>query len=70
MILAKHHLTNPESILELKDIHNAKEALKNVELGNQTPIQALMQGLDEHPEWFMRFRKDEHKQITSLFFSH
>ena len=52
------------------DIYNAVAQIRCNNLGQNTPIQALIQCLHQSNDWTMAFQKNTFNQITHFFFCH
>ena len=58
---------NNNPLFKPRDIYNIKAQLRRDTLGPLTPVQALMQELDQN-DWTYNYQKDIRNQITHLFF--
>jgi hypothetical protein len=67
-ILSRLSIDQPEVVFKRQDIYNTKTVLKKAELNGLSPAQALIQSLDESPDWEYAVEKDPFDRITHLFF--
>ena len=62
---------DPDCILDIRNIYNAKAELRSEALKNLTPTQALAVLLEEREDWFYVIDKDpESHKLRRLFFAH
>lgn len=53
----------------MRDVHNEKEAQREVFLGDRTPVQALVDLLNER-QYTYRLERDSQRRVTSLCYTH
>lgn len=67
--LEKKYGVDPNNpIIGHKDIYNALQLIRDNELGNRTPIQALNVALNNSEKWFCRSKLDRKGRVEYLYF--
>lgn len=64
------YLANQDLEIKPQDIYNAKQKMKRERLGCLTPIQALLDGMEQGTDWSYNYATDEQNRITHLFCIH
>ena len=61
-------MNNPGQFYKKQDVYNAIGSIQHDQLGNLTPIQALLKELTVSEKWYISYTVDPWDQLNRLFF--